>query len=184
MITFIITLCICIVIVTLILFSPPKKLKHYQASQLPQMIIPALKVADAKLIFNGEYEDKIFSCMDHRVRAKPDFLYELSDGSIAIVEYKSRKKGVMPSDVSQLIATAIAVKGHYKNQVKKGYILTGRGSYKEVNLDMSSHRLVKSIEYQIRAVRDIIRGKEPKLTPNPNKCQNCGFRHICTFSAN
>lgn len=89
----------------------------------------------------------------------------------------------MPSDVAQLIATAIAVKGHYmSSKVKKGYVLTGSGSYKEINLDMDSDELMAQIQRPIKVVRNVIHGKMPMPELSAIKCRGCGFRQICEFS--
>lgn len=140
---------------------------YHNIPKQPHRIISELRKSDAKLVFNGETDDQIYTCSYYKIKAKPDFIYEYLNGDLAIVEYKSRKRGVMPSDVVQLIATAIAVKGHYVLiKVTKGYVLTDDGSYQEIDLDRDSTELIKQIEKPLKAARDVIRGKMPVPEPS------------------
>lgn len=146
----------------------------------PHSIIPSLRDKNIKLIFNGEHEEQICTCTHYKIKAKPDFVYEHPDKSLTVVEYKSRRKGVMPSDIAQLIATAIAVNGHYIGKtVKNGYVLTGNGSYQEIDLDKSSDELMEAIKKPLQAVRDVIEGRAVIPDACAKKCRGCGFRHIC-----
>lgn len=156
---------------------------YHNIPKQPHRSISELRQSGAKLVFNGETDGQIYACPYYKIKAKPDFIYEYPNGTLAIVEYKSGKRGVMSSDLVQLIATAIAVKGHYVlSKVTKGYVLTGDGSYQEIDLDRDSYELVKQIENPLKAARDVIRGKMPVPKPSAIKCRGCGFRHVCRFS--
>lgn len=149
----------------------------------PHSIIPSLRDKNIKLIFNGEHEVQICTCTHHKIKAKPDFVYEHPDKSLTVVEYKSRRKGVMPSDITQLIATAIAVNGHYIGKsVKSGYVLTGSGAYQKIDLDKSSDEMMLHIQEPLSEVRNILKGVAPTPKPTPQKCRGCGFRNNCFYS--
>ena len=149
-------------------------------SRTPQQLIRDLK--DAKLIYNGEKESGYFSSYNHKIRAKPDFMYQHTDGSISIVEYKSRQSGVKQSDVSQLIATAIAVKDDTQNNIKFGYVLTKGGSQKKIDLDKGSSDLDQYIHAALKEARDILNGSGATPSPSRQKCSGCGFRGVCSYA--
>lgn len=149
-------------------------------SRTPQQLIRDLK--DAKLIYNGEKEAGYFSSYNYKIRAKPDFMYQHEDGSISIVEYKSRQSGVKQSDISQLIATAIAVKDEIQHNVKFGYVLTKGGSQKKINLDRSSNDLIRDIWTVLKEARDILNGAIATPNPTRQKCSGCGFRRSCKYA--
>lgn len=166
----------------LILFVIVIAVAVYQqnVSRTPQQAIRDLR--GAKLIYNGEKEAGYFSSYNYKIRAKPDFMYQHTDGSVSIVEYKSRQSGVKQSDISQLIATAIAVKDEIQQNVKFGYVLTKGGSQEKIDLDRSSSDLVQDIHVVLKEARNILSGATATPNPSRQKCSSCGFQDNCSYS--
>lgn len=146
----------------------------------PQRFIPYLK--GTKLIFNGEKKTEIFSSDYYQIKAKPDFMYQHKDESVSIVEYKSRPSGVKRSDISQLIATAIAVKAEKKHNVKFGYVLTENGSYEKIDLDRTCSDLIQEIYTPWKEAMNILNGGKATPKPGKEKCRGCGLKHACSFA--
>lgn len=136
----------------------------------------------AKLIYNGEHQSGYFASYRHRIRAKPDFMYLNRDGTVCIVEYKSRRSGIRRSDITQLIATAIAVKDDSQYDVRCGYVLTRGGSRQRVNLNKTTDELVSDIQTALHEARQIKKGNQPIPQPEHRKCRGCGFRQTCRYA--
>lgn len=155
----------------------------YLRPRAPHQIIPALKKQGVNLIYNGETSEQVFTSSRYKIRAKPDFIYERADGSLILVEYKSSRRRAMKSDITQLIATAIAVKSHHKNKrVTTGYVLTGKNYYKWVDLSKSLDLLALEIERPLSVARQVKNGYQPSADPVKKKCLACGYQYVCEHS--
>ena len=66
---------------------------YHHLPKPPHQIIKPLKSKHVKQIYNDEVEIIKFYSTRHKIIARPDFIYEHPDGTLAVVEYKSRKKG-------------------------------------------------------------------------------------------
>lgn len=149
----------------------------------PHEVIPSLQDKGVKMIYNSEYDDRTYKCYKHRIKARPDFIYEHPEKSLTIVEYKSRKNGIMPSDINQLVATGIAVKSECSDKsVTKGYVMTAGHSYQSFDLSKNIDELASFIDRPTRAIRNIFKDIEPKPQASVKKCGGCGYRDKCNHA--
>ncbi len=148
----------------------------------PHQIIKQLKGKKVKLIYNDDAKKIKFCSIRHKIIARPDFIYEYPDGSLAIVEYKSRKKGVMARDITQLKAAAIAVKEEWQCRVKHGFVLTGSRQYEAVDLNKTGDTLAKEIGKYLTIAREIKSGHAPTPEPTARKCRGCNYRSNCQYA--
>ena len=125
--------------------------------------------------------NKIFRSQRFRIQGKPDAILRITPGTTVIVEYKSRHHGIYDSDVTQLIATAIAVRETYPD-VHEGYVVLGSGKYKRIDLTASTGDLFRAIEGEVIATREAKSGKPPEYIPVVHKCKKCGVRYACARS--
>jgi len=117
----------------------------------------------------------------YRIKAKPDELSYQAPDILSLTEYKSREKGIYPSDKAQMIATAIAVKesGH---DIDVGYLQTGNGEKHRVELSGSTESLFSQIAVHANNARMAVSGIEPIATPVKFKCNSCPYRTKCPHS--
>lgn len=121
----------------------------------------------AKPFFNRTYE----------ILGKPDAMYRTSSG-VSAVEYKSRKSGVLASDIAQAKCAALAARadGYKVNEV----VVVTRSEIRRVNLPRSDSDLFKEIRPLVKTIRDIRRGSKGEAKPQQGKCFNCAYRGSCT----
>lgn len=144
----------------------------------PRTFIRELRNDKVKLVYQDNGNGRVFASESYKIRAKPDFIYTLPTGDTVLVEYKSRHRGIYESDVKQLIATAIAVNGHYPN-IKHGYIYNRLGEVKHVNLNFPLSMLAQKIQVEVASLRSIATGSIPTFSPVPVKCRYCAFVWQC-----
>lgn len=120
----------------------------------------------SKPFFNGKYY----------VLAKPDHIFQLSNGDKGIVEYKSRYGQVYDSDVAQTLASALAARtGH---EIKWATIYT-KSSKKDVSLG-SDAEIWQKIKHLHKSVLIAKSGKViNEYNPNPKKCDKCAMKLNC-----
>lgn len=118
-----------------------------------------------------------FESYKYRIKAKPDFLIREPSGELVLVEYKSRLKNPNPSDVEQLIASAICVKEKYPD-LSQGMVYT-RGGKKMVDLSGSVDELAQQIWLSLQSARRAKCGVEVRPSPSLPKCRSCSYNNIC-----
>ena len=126
-------------------------------------------------------KSKTFTSYRHKIRAKPDFLVKQQDGSLILLEYKSRQKPPNPSDVVQLVATAIAVKEQYP-ELNEGMVYTRAGK-RWVNLSGSTDELADRISVPLASARAVRANLSVCATPMVRKCRSCSYRTECSDKA-
>lgn len=120
----------------------------------------------SKPFFNGKYY----------VLAKPDHIYQLSNGAKGVVEFKSRYGEVFDSDVAQTLASVLAVRPTHN--IKWATIYT-KNSKKDVSLGSDAE-----IWQQIKHLHEnVLIAKSGKVineyNPNPKKCDKCAMKLNC-----
>jgi hypothetical protein len=142
------------------------------------------KIKKHRLIYCDDQAQKTFQSAQYKIRAKPDFIYEIDPENLCLLEYKARSGGVYPSDIAQLIATAIAVIETYSN-VTHGYVYTRGGKYQKVQFGSPNDtdriaKLVRKIQSELNTARTIKSGKFVSVSKqSQRKCQACGFHSHC-----
>ena len=69
--------------------------------------------SDPKQVFCDTGNKKPFRNKAFMIVAKPDFIYKTKAGEYVVIEYKSRVGKVYSSDVSQTLASCLAVRSKY-----------------------------------------------------------------------
>lgn len=126
----------------------------------------------------------VFRSKKHNISARPDFIYQLSDGTHAIIEYKSSKR-IYSSAIQQLLATAVAVIDDTSTKYRPsvGYVLLPNGQYHRQELPETSDEIIPMIEKNLAAARMIALDKKPDASPSRNKCRSCKQRNQCEYAA-
>lgn len=97
-----------------------------------------------------------------------------------MVEYKSRKGKIYPSDIAQLKASVIAARSRYN--ITKAYVSTD-GEIKEVNVNKSNTVLFEEIKEAYELTVAIVSGKTVTVCyKSKYKCPTCSMRAHCEFS--
>ncbi len=142
--------------------------------------IPALR--NGKLIYTDDKKSEVFYSKKHKIRTRPDFLIKMPNGDVVPIEYKSRKSGIYPSDIEQVIATVIALRDKFPS-INYAYILNRSGQHKRIDCNKNTDELLERISRSVWAVRAVANRKTvmPSIT-SVKKCQGCGERLICSHS--
>lgn len=144
-----------------------------------RMPIPELR--SLKPIYVDSDGAETFRSEKYYIAGKPDFLYQLPNNEIAIVEYKNRNSdAVYQSDRVQLIAATIAVRSQHPD-VSVGYVYTASGYYERIDLRKSTEELNKSISRELSDARLAKRRIEPRALSSQAKCRGCGVRNDCAW---
>jgi len=136
---------------------------------------------DGDLIWVDEgKKTKAFFNRTFEILGKPDAMYRTSSG-VCAVEYKSRKSGVLDSDIAQAKCAALAARaeGYKVNEI----VVITRSERKSVALPRSDSDLFKEIRPLVKTIRDIRRGSKGEAKPNGGKCFNCAYRSSCSSRA-
>ncbi|MCE2573859.1 hypothetical protein [Motilimonas eburnea] len=110
------------------------------------------------------------------MRAKPDHIFQLNDGSKGVVEYKSRYGEVYDSDVAQTLASVLAARTSHN--IKWATIYT-KNSKKDVSLgsDAEIWQKIKHLHENVLIAKS---GKViNQYNPNPKKCAKCAMKLNC-----
>ena len=111
-----------------------------------------------------------------RILGKPDFIYKTPLG-ICAVEFKQRARKVMPSDIAQVMAAALAARGE-GYRVSHVAVVTGSDRYEKA-LPSNDLDLQAVISQQITIARLAKRGKPQKAAPRRGKCGSCAYTGVC-----
>ncbi|UZE97249.1 PD-(D/E)XK nuclease family protein [Alkalimarinus alittae] len=114
------------------------------------------------------------------VLGKPDLMYKIKGGILA-VEYKSRKgTNIYQSDIVQAKTAALAARGEGYKVIR---ILIKTGSKDQyINLPSSDKALFDEVKQYVDITRSAHRGTALKAWPNKFKCRSCAFNHSCSHS--
>ncbi len=135
---------------------------------------------DAKLVYADQgRSSKDFVNSRFGVRAKPDFVYLLPDGTYVLVEYKNRKSGMRDSDVGQVLASVLAVRSRYP--VRRAFVATNGKLTPVGGAEWTDRAIYDAIREELELVRAIQRGKVPDHSPTPERCARCGYRDDCKW---
>lgn len=132
---------------------------------------------DGELIWVDRGKDtKPFFNHAYRVLGKPDLMYKV-DGGILAVEYKSRKRKIYSSDVVQGLTACLAARGQgYK--VTSLLIKTDQSDHR-IELPKSDKQLYKKVEAHVEMARQAKQGKRLPAQPSQFKCQYCAYTEVC-----
>lgn len=118
---------------------------------------------------------KVFINHKYELCAKPDFIFRIGYKKYVIVEFKSRKAPVRPSDIAQLKATALSARSQFN--VVCGYVVTG-SEIQEIVLgsNASVYRDIKAAHKKAKSIKRL--GQCPKVRMS-DKCKTCGYFANC-----
>jgi len=135
---------------------------------------------DGSLIWTDQGRNtKPFFNKDFKVLGKPDLMYKIQSGVLA-VEYKSRRSRVYLSDTVQAKSAALAARGAGYHVTKILVCTQTQKQYFE--LPRQDLTLYKSIEVYVSYVREAKSGSEMKATPSRYKCRSCAYHESCQFT--
>lgn len=137
---------------------------------------------DGKLIWVDEGRGtKPFFNPEFRVFGKPDLIYQVRGGLIA-VEYKSRHGPIFDSDVIQALCAALAARGE---GLKVTEVLVKTAAvHKKLVLPRSDKELFAWIKDAVALGRLAKQGKPVPSLPGLRKCRACAYKHDCPAAAN
>lgn len=130
-----------------------------------------------KVIFVDDGNKKAFYNSKYSVSAIPDLIVRDVRGNNVVVEFKSRRKEILESDVHQLKASIIAARSKYK--VESGLVINGGGMTRHVKAK-SSRRLFSEIKTAYNLARAVKGGHVPSRTECESEaCRDCIYRKVC-----
>lgn len=126
---------------------------------------------------SGE-KSRVFVSKKWGIKAKPDFVIRLRRGGYALVEFKTRASGrLFPSDVAQVKATVLALRGEF--HVTEAYVLAGTARHK-IDVSKSSWRIYKEIRTEVEQAKRAESGELILVYPATTaSCKNCSQRQGC-----
>lgn len=117
------------------------------------------------------------------VAAKPDRAYRLSDGTVALLELKTRTTHqVYEADVAQLSLQRYVLLAHarFSNVRPDGYVATIRPADRSVRVHRVRLLSEPSILQLVRRYDDLLaRRAEPNWPPDVARCRNCPHLARC-----
>lgn len=119
---------------------------------------------------------KPFFNQEFRVLGKPDLMYRLKRGILA-VEYKGRKSNIYDSDIVQGLTASLAARGEgYK--VTRLLVRTDN-TKRYIDLPSSDKGLHNLVSNYIEIVRKAKKGGALPAIPEYYKCLNCAYSDSC-----
>ena len=116
-----------------------------------------------------------------RVRGIVDEVLELSDGTMAPLDYKYAEFSdyTFRTHKFQSVIYAMLIKEIYKKPVKKGFVcyVKDGARLKEICYNLSDFDEARALLSEIFDV--IIKGYYPKNTKFPIRCVDCCYKNIC-----
>ncbi len=156
------------------------------------LVIKGREIHDLKAVRNKEYLRKRIGVIKKHItpylsngilRGKPDEILELSDGTIAPLEYKfSQFEGrIYPPIRQQLWAYAVLAEDVYQKPVNKGFVVYVRSKNHLETIEITDRdkQLVRQTAWEILKI--INEEIYPEATKTKNKCLNCTYRKICVY---
>lgn len=130
------------------------------------------------------YQDKgersrVFVNKRFGIAAKPDTILRTDEGDICI-EFKSRKKGVYPSDIAEAKAAALAVRSKYRIVAIE---IRNQTENQKFYLPKDDDLLYSEIKHYAEMAQ-IAKQELLPATPQKFKCRNCPVNQSCNQRAN
>lgn len=174
----------------------PRYIYYQYVLEIPQyeeknfLLLEGREMHEKKLIRNKEYLRKRIGVVkknispylaNDKLRGRPDEVLELSDGTMAPLDYKfSKFEGrIYKPIIYQLISYAVLIEDIYQKEVNRGFIVFVRSSNHLEELEIRKEDK-SMINKAIDGVLEIIE-KEiyPEVTAIKKKCVNCTYKNIC-----
>lgn len=167
-----------------VLRIPQYEARHYKVQR-------GREVHDQRLEQNKDYLRKRIGTVDKQLdvyltngllRGKMDEVLELTDGSMAPLDYKfaAWNERVYSTYQQQLFCYAWLIEENFGKPVHKGYLVYTRSRNKlvEVTVSAEDKQLIKQTAAEIQQV--IAENLYPKATRVKKRCVHCTYRNICT----
>lgn len=163
-----------------------------QHEELRYKVLKGRKIHERRERENQDYLRKKIGCTSKavsvylaspriRVRGIVDEVLELSDGTMAPLDYKYAEfsEYTYKTHKFQSVMYAMLIEEIYKKPVKKGFIcyVKNGASLKEISYEPSDFEDTKTLLSEIFDV--ISKGYYPKKTKFSNRCIDCCYRNIC-----
>lgn len=132
---------------------------------------------NSKQVFCDIGNKKPFKNKAFMIIAKPDFIYRTKVGEYIVIEYKSRAGKVYPSDISQTLASCLAVRSKYP--VSKAIIYTRGGDHRVIELESDQEIFAKIHKHYQNAVNAKLNQEPLKTGHSPCKICGYGSQNIC-----
>ncbi len=132
----------------------------------------------ARLFYSDKgIKSRVFTSNKYKLAAKPDFIYQLANGDYVLIEYKSRKGRVYPSDIQQVLAAIIATRSVYP--IREAYVHTDTTRLK-IDATVSDEELFDNIKRNYELTKQIKQGKKVEVCYKSDyKCNTCSMRKHC-----
>lgn len=137
------------------------------------------QLAGAKLLYIDKRSMKSFISREHGIVAKPDFIVRSSSGD-AVVEYKSRYRGIYPSDRVQTIASVIAARSTYPG-ITKAYVINASGEHAEIDCNKATEELYEQIKEHAAMARRAKYDNKAHFIRGP-RCRSCSVKPLCKYA--
>jgi len=110
-----------------------------------------------------------------------DEVLELSDGTLAVFDYKfaEYKEKLFTTHTYQSYLYAELIKENYNKEVKKGFICYVRSSNLVKEIVYTEKERSKALKELKNIDKIITKGYFPKATSSNAKCVDCCYRNIC-----
>lgn len=118
----------------------------------------------------------VFKNAEYGIQAKPDLLRKILNG-VRLEEYKGRNSGFYPSDRSEALAAALAVRGEGVPVTE--IMLRNQTQARRIQLPALDSELYSMIERDVEITRKAIAAESVPIRPVAGKCRTCGFRADC-----
>lgn len=127
----------------------------------------------------SRYDDQYLT--NEFLRGRVDEVLELSDGTIAPLDYKfaEYREKVYSTYRTQLYCYALLIQENFKIPVSRGFIVYTRSNNKVITIPTPPSAL-DDIRRTSSAIREVVeRNKFPRATPVKKRCVNCTYRKVC-----
>ncbi len=148
-------------------------------------------IHEKKTIQNAEYLRKRIGAIskyqnqyltNEHLRGEVDEVLELSDGTMAPLDYKFAefKDKIYDTYKMQLYCYAVLIEENFGKKVEKGYLVYVRSRNKLVEIEIPQEKklLVNKMIYNVLEIID--EKFYPKATRSKKKCISCTYKNICT----
>ncbi|MEM9981309.1 MAG: CRISPR-associated protein Cas4 [Bacteroidota bacterium] len=166
-----------------VLTIPQNEEKNYK-------VMRGREMHDKKLEENKNYLRRRIGAVDKHLdqyltnellRGKVDEVLQLSDGTMAPLDYKFAEwKGkIYDTYRTQLYCYAWLIEENFGRKVEKGYLVYTRSRHKliEIPVEEADKERVKKAADQVLTI--IHQNTYPKATKYKRRCVNCTYRNIC-----
>ncbi len=167
-----------------VLGIPQYEERHYKIQKGRQ-------IHELKMVRNKAYLRKKTGATDKLIdqyltngllRGKVDEVLQLSDGTMAPLDYKfaQYKEKVYDTYKTQLFCYALLIEQNLHKPVNRGYLVYVRSNNKLVEVTISESDKKKVVQAAEGVVDIIEKNIYPKATNYKKRCLTCTYRNICT----